>query len=50
VGIVGMFFFFFFRNRLIGIISAIQQKATFLIDILSGEVRVSDEDDDDRDG
>jgi biopolymer transport protein ExbB len=43
VGIPAMFFFFFFRNRLMGIVARIQREGTFLIDILSGEVRLSDE-------
>jgi biopolymer transport protein ExbB len=42
VGIPAMFFYFFFRNRLIGIISEIQKRASFNIDILSGEVKLSD--------
>ncbi len=43
VGIPAMFFYFFFRNRLMGIMSEIQKRASFLIDVLSGEVKLSDE-------
>ena len=43
VGIPAMFFYFFFRNRLMGIMSEIQRRASFLIDILSGEVKLSSE-------
>lgn len=41
VGIPAMFFYFFFRNLVMGIITSIQKNATFLIDVLSGEVRLS---------
>lgn len=41
VGIPAMFFFFFFRNRLMAIVARIQKDATFLIDVLSGEVRLA---------
>ncbi len=41
VGIPAMFFYFFFRNRVMGIMTSIQKNATFLIDVLSGEVRLS---------
>ncbi|MFP6874530.1 MAG: MotA/TolQ/ExbB proton channel family protein [Verrucomicrobiales bacterium] len=43
VGIPAMFFYFFFRNRLMGIMSLIQKRAGFALDVLSGEVRLSDE-------
>ncbi|MEM9481433.1 MAG: MotA/TolQ/ExbB proton channel family protein [Verrucomicrobiota bacterium] len=43
VGIPAMFFYFFFRNRLMGIMSEIQRRASFLIDVLSGEVKLSGE-------
>jgi biopolymer transport protein ExbB len=43
VGIPAMFFYFFFRNRVMGIMTSIQKNATFLIDVLSGEVRLSGE-------
>jgi len=42
VGIPAMFFYFFFRDRLTGITSTIQKKGSFLIDVLSGEVKLSD--------
>ena len=41
VGIPAMFFYFFFRNRVMGIMTSIQKNATFLIDVLSGEVRLA---------
>jgi len=41
VGIPAMFFFFFFRNKLMGIISEVQRNASFLIGVLSGEVKLS---------
>jgi len=41
VGIPAMFFYFFFRNRVMAIMTSIQKNATFLIDVLSGEVRLS---------
>lgn len=41
VGIPAMFFFFFFRNRLMAIVAKIQKDGTFLIDVLSGEVKLS---------
>lgn len=41
VGIPAMFFYFFFRNRLLGIISEIQKRASFHIDVLSGEVSLA---------
>ena len=40
VGIPAMFFYFFFRNRLMMIVSQIQKAVTFLIDILSGELQI----------
>jgi len=40
VGIPAMFFYFYFRNLLIANISSIQKKATFLIDVLSGELKL----------
>jgi biopolymer transport protein ExbB len=40
VGIPAMFFYFFFRNRVMGIMTGIQKNATFLIDVLSGEVKL----------
>lgn len=39
VGIPAMFFYFYFRNRVMGIMSTIQKNASFLIDVLSGEVK-----------
>jgi biopolymer transport protein ExbB len=41
-GIPAMFLYFFFRNKLAAITSEIQEKASFLIDILSGEVHLAD--------
>ena len=43
VGIPAMFFYFFFRNRLMGIMSTVQKRASFAIDVLSGEVKLSEE-------
>lgn len=40
VGVPAMFFYFFFRNRLQVIVSNIQKKVTFLIDVLSGELQL----------
>ncbi|MEM7698867.1 MAG: MotA/TolQ/ExbB proton channel family protein [Verrucomicrobiota bacterium] len=40
VGIPSMFFYFFFRDRLQGVMSTIQKHASFAIDILSGEIRL----------
>ena len=41
VGIPAMFFYFFFRNRLMSITAEIQKNTTFLIDVLSGEVKLA---------
>lgn len=41
VGIPAMFFYFFFRNRLMAIVSTIQKNATFAVDVLSGEVQLA---------
>lgn len=41
VGIPAMFFFFFYRNKLMGIISEVQRNASFLIGVLSGEVKLA---------
>ncbi|MFT4637610.1 MAG: biopolymer transport protein ExbB [Verrucomicrobiales bacterium] len=41
VGIPSMFFYFFFRDKLTAIISHIQKNTSFLIDVLSGEVKLS---------
>ena len=41
VGIPAMFFFFFFRNRLMGIMAELQRSASFLIGVLSGEVKLA---------
>ena len=43
VGIPAMFFYFFFRNKLMAIMSTVQKRASFAIDVLSGEVTLSDE-------
>jgi biopolymer transport protein ExbB len=42
VGIPAMFLYFFFRNQLLAIVANIQRQATFLIDVLSGEVRLAE--------
>jgi len=42
VGIPSMFFYFFFRNRLMGIMAGVQRRATRLIDVLSGEVKLAE--------
>lgn len=44
VGIPAMFFYFFFKNRLTAILSEVQKNATFVIDVLSGEVSLGDDD------
>lgn len=41
VGIPAMFFFFFFRNKLMGIIAEVQRNVSFLIGVLSGEVKLA---------
>jgi biopolymer transport protein ExbB len=41
VGIPAMFFYFFFRNRLVAIVSEIQKNATFAVDVLSGELKLA---------
>ena len=40
VGIPSMFFYFFFRDRLQGVMTTVQKHASFAIDILSGEIRL----------
>lgn len=40
VGIPAMFFYFFFRDKLQGVMTTIQKNASFAIDILSGEIRL----------
>lgn len=40
VGIPAMFFYFFFRNRLAGIMAQIQRNFSFAIDVLSGEIQL----------
>lgn len=40
VGIPAMFFYFFFRNRLQVIVTDIQKSVTFLVDVLSGELKL----------
>lgn len=40
VGIPAMFFYFYFRNKLMATVSLIQKNASFAIDILSGEIRL----------
>lgn len=41
VGIPAMFFFFFFRNKLMGIMAELQRSSSFLIGVLSGEVKLA---------
>ncbi len=41
VGIPAMFAYFFFRNNLAIIVSDIQKRVTFMIDVLSGELKLS---------
>ena len=41
VGIPSMFFYFFFRDRLTALIGSVQKSTSFLIDLLSGEVKLS---------
>ncbi|MCP5559790.1 MAG: MotA/TolQ/ExbB proton channel family protein [Verrucomicrobiaceae bacterium] len=41
VGIPAMFLFFFFRTKLSGIMSELQRNASFLIGVLSGEVKLA---------
>tara|TARA_R110000850_G_scaffold17996_27_gene54664 strand:- start:235 stop:1035 length:801 start_codon:yes stop_codon:yes gene_type:complete len=40
VGIPAMFFYFFFRDKLQGVMTNVQKRASFAIDILSGEIRL----------
>jgi biopolymer transport protein ExbB len=40
VGIPAMFFYFYFRNKLTLTISNIQKRITFMIDLLSGELKL----------
>lgn len=40
VGIPAMFFYFFFRDKLQGVMTIVQKHASFAIDILSGEIRL----------
>lgn len=40
VGIPAMFFYFFFRSKLTMIVSNIQKRVTFMIDLLSGELKI----------
>ncbi len=40
VGIPAMFLYFFYRNKLIAVIGSIQKSVTFLIDVLSGELKI----------
>lgn len=40
VGIPAMFFYFFFRSRLALIVADIQKRVTFMIDLLSGELKL----------
>jgi biopolymer transport protein ExbB len=40
VGIPSMFFYFFFRDKLQGVMTTVQKHASFAIDILSGEIRL----------
>lgn len=40
VGIPAMFFYFFFRDKVQGVMTTVQKHASFAIDILSGEIRL----------
>ncbi len=40
VGIPAMFFYFFFRDKLSGVMTQVQKEASFAIDLLSGEIRL----------
>ncbi len=40
VGIPAMFFYFFFRDRMQGVMVTVQKHVSFAIDILSGEIRL----------
>lgn len=40
VGIPAMFFYFFFRDKLLGVMATVQKNVSFAIDILSGEIRL----------
>jgi biopolymer transport protein ExbB len=42
VGIPAMFLYFFFRNKLVIAVTEIQKSTTFLIDILSGELKLAE--------
>ena len=42
VGIPAMFLYFFFRNKLVILITEIQKSTTFLIDVLSGELKLEE--------
>lgn len=44
VGIPAMFFYFFFKNRLVTIMSEMQKNTSFIVDILSGEVALAEDD------
>ena len=44
VGIPAMFFYFFFKNRLVTIMSEMQKNTSFVLDILSGEVSLAEDD------
>jgi len=44
VGIPAMFFYFFFKNRLTTIMSEMQKNASFVVDVLSGEVTLAEDD------
>ncbi len=40
VGIPARFFYFFFRDKLAGVMTQVQKEASFAIDLLSGEIRL----------
>lgn len=42
VGIPAMFLYFFFRSRLVTLISDVQEKVTFAIDLISGELQIEE--------
>lgn len=41
VGIPAMFLYFFFREKLVGLMAGVQRNVSFLIDLLTGEVKLA---------
>lgn len=50
VGIPAMFFYFFFRDKLQGVMTTVQKHASFAIDILSGEIRLQGAAEEEKEG